>query len=141
MRLIVTIPLLAKNTFRRRCGDVRVLTRLLRPIRRHTLFAVMVLSMTPGLVGAFGLLAGWDQVVICRGDALVTLTIDANGRPIEVTQAAEHSCLPSVDLGSGQDLPDGYSDAEFTVLMAVSSVKGTPGEAEELRPPARAPPA
>ena len=72
--------------------------------------------------------AGFETVVICRGDALVTLTLDTDGRPVE-TELRDHGpCLAAA-------LPDAFAMPEPAWVRLM--VAPTPVQAADLPlPPA-----
>ena len=71
------------------------------------LVSSLVLPKTGWIVAHW--LFGAQTVVICTGTQLITLTLDADGQPVETASPHVHDCAlskaPGADL-AGADLPD-----------------------------------
>ncbi len=109
-------------------------------LMRLLVLITLLVSMLPGVVGAVGLLAGWERVVICRGDALVVVTLDAEGRPVEVEETGMAPCLP---LDAQTPVFGGGSAPRYESYKLPRDVGDAPDfviTRSATKPPGRAPP-
>ncbi|MDX8350282.1 hypothetical protein SLH49_20005 [Cognatiyoonia sp. IB215446] len=85
---------------------------------------------------------GVQVMVICTGDQMVTLTIGADGEPIEVTDTADHVCIKS-DVVKAAALVDPFwseLDRSYAFRFAIrESTRSAPSPLTRISP-SRAPP-
>jgi hypothetical protein len=108
---------------------------------------LLVLTLATGLLiprmgAVLAEAAGFERAVICVGDTLVTVTLGADGAPVDIVEGDVHPCLAAVPAA----LPDAPDGAPISVAFRHSSVPfpdSTPLRAAlwDGPPPMRAPPA
>ena len=69
------------------------MSRRTRTPRALLALAVILGLLLPRMGAALAEAAGLDHVVICRGDVLVSLTLDADGAPVETALRDHGPCL------------------------------------------------
>jgi hypothetical protein len=115
---------------------------MIRNLIRHLAPLLVVLSILAPMGGAaMGQLFGDARmIVICTGDGLQTLTLDANGTPIKSTESAEICALVHANDTAQGATPTGLSTAEFSALARPDAQHIAPPAAPALLSLPRAPP-
>ena len=110
-------------------------------MRRVLPLLVLLALLAPHGGAALGTLAGVERVVICRGDAVVTVSLAADGTPVGTAEEAAAPCLAAA-LPRLARAPDRGSTTLDAVPGPSPRRAGTP-PADPLwhgPPPMRAPP-
>lgn len=87
--------------------------------------ALMMLCLCAGLIlprisgVLLDLVPGVSAVVICTGDQMVVLHLDAQGQPVQVAQSEPDTCLTTADPAVGLVTMGAAHIARFTMYLAL----------------------
>lgn len=127
---------------------MRDLITLCRPLLTCALRGLLVLCVTLGLVwpkasaAVISFLPGVQSYVICTGDALVTIVVDASGTPVEQAEVDTPPCL-SADLAKAHATAPTFWHKlarDYAMRFVVLETARHPLDVFQRRAPSRAPP-
>ena len=108
---------------------------------RVLLLPLLLALLLPRMGAVLGELAGFERVVICRGDALAVVTLRGDGRPVEAELAEAAPCLAAALPGPAPAPQRGWTAAAAPQAPPARTFGAPPPDALwRGPPPLRAPP-